>query len=61
MLLNVNYLIGAISRISNPFKNITLRLICGPNLEEGAEGERKLYNEEVHYICSSPNRMINLG
>jgi hypothetical protein len=32
-----------------------LRRICGPKREEGTEHWRKLHNEELHNLYSSPN------
>jgi hypothetical protein len=42
------------------FGNRVLRRIFGPKMDEMAGGWRKLHNEELHNLCSSPNiiRMI---
>jgi hypothetical protein len=37
------------------FENRMLRRIFGPKRDEVTEGWRKLHNEEVHNLCSSPN------
>jgi hypothetical protein len=42
------------------FENRMLRRIFGPKRDEGTGGWRKLHNEELHNLYSSPNiiRMI---
>jgi hypothetical protein len=42
------------------FENRVLRRIFGPKRDEVTGGWRKLHNEELHYLYSSPsiNRMI---
>jgi hypothetical protein len=42
------------------FENRALREILGPKRDEASEGQRKLHNEELHNLYSSPNtiRMI---
>jgi hypothetical protein len=42
------------------FENRLLRKIFRPKREEVAEGWRRLHNEELHNLCTSPNiiRMI---
>jgi hypothetical protein len=42
------------------FENKVLRRIFGPKREEMLGGWRKLHNEELHNLCSSPSiiRMI---
>jgi hypothetical protein len=44
------------------FENRVLRRIFGPKRDEVAGGWRKLHNEELHNLYSSPNiiRMIKL-
>jgi hypothetical protein len=37
------------------FDNSVLRKIFGPKREEGAEGWRRLHNEELHNLYTSPN------
>jgi hypothetical protein len=37
------------------FENRALRRIFGPKRDEEAGGWRKLHNEELHNLCSSPN------
>jgi hypothetical protein len=37
------------------FENRVLRGIFGPKREEMARGWRKVHNEELHNLCSSPN------
>jgi hypothetical protein len=37
------------------FENWVLRRIFGPNREEAKEGRRKLHNEELHNLYSSPS------
>jgi hypothetical protein len=37
------------------FKNRVLRRTFGPERDEIVGGRRKLHNEELHNICSSPN------
>jgi hypothetical protein len=37
------------------FVNRVLRRICGPKREEMAGGWRRLYNEELHNLYTSPN------
>jgi hypothetical protein len=37
------------------FENRVLRRIFGPKREEATEGRRKLHNEELHNLYSSPN------
>jgi hypothetical protein len=43
------------------FENRVLRIIFGPKRDEVTGGWRKLHNEELHNLYSSPNiiRMIN--
>jgi hypothetical protein len=36
-------------------QNKVLRRIFGPKRDEAIEGWRKLRNEELHDLCSSPN------
>jgi hypothetical protein len=48
-------------RISNPTQievlgNRVLRRIFGPKRDEVTEGWRKLHNEEIHNLYSSPNK-----
>jgi hypothetical protein len=40
------------------FENRVLRRIFGPRRDEVIGGWRNLYNEELHNLYSSPNRMI---
>jgi hypothetical protein len=42
------------------FENMVLRKISGPKRDEMVRGWRKLYNEELHNLYSSPSiiRMI---
>jgi hypothetical protein len=40
------------------FENRVLRRIFGPKRDEMKGDWRKLHNEELHKLCSSPNRMI---
>jgi hypothetical protein len=42
------------------FENTVLRRRLGPKMEEEVGGWRRLHDEEVHNLCSSPNiiRMI---
>jgi hypothetical protein len=40
------------------FENRVLRRIFGPKRDEVTGGWRKPYNEELHNLYSSPNRMI---
>jgi hypothetical protein len=40
------------------FENRVLRIIFGPKRDEVTEDWRKLHNEELHNLYSSPNRMI---
>jgi hypothetical protein len=42
------------------FENMVLRRICGPRRDEVTGDWRKLHNEELHNLYSSPNiiRMI---
>jgi hypothetical protein len=42
------------------FENRVLRRIFGPKGDEMMSGWRKLYNEKLHNLCSSPSiiRMI---
>jgi hypothetical protein len=37
------------------FENRVLRIIFGPKRDEMTGGSRKLYNEELHYLYSSPS------
>jgi hypothetical protein len=37
------------------FENRVLRRICGPKREELAGGWRRLHNEELHNLYTSPN------
>jgi hypothetical protein len=37
------------------FENRVLRRIFGPKRDEVSGGWRKLHNEELHNLCSSPN------
>jgi hypothetical protein len=37
------------------FENRVLRRICGPKRDEGTGDWRKLHNEELHKLYSSPN------
>jgi len=37
------------------FENSMLRTIFGPKRDEVTGEWRKLHNEEVNYLCSSPN------
>jgi hypothetical protein len=37
------------------FENRVLRKIFGPKREEVVEGWRRLYSEELHNLCGSPN------
>jgi hypothetical protein len=37
------------------FENRVLRRIFGPKRDGGMEGWRKLHNEELHNLYSSPN------
>jgi hypothetical protein len=37
------------------FENRVLRRMFGPNRDEVTEGWRKLHNEELHNLYSSPN------
>jgi hypothetical protein len=37
------------------FKNKVLKRIFGPKRDEGTGGWRKLHNEELRNLCSSPN------
>jgi hypothetical protein len=39
------------------FENRVLRRMLGPNHEEVAGGWRRLYNEELHNLYTSPNNM----
>jgi hypothetical protein len=40
------------------FENRVLRIIFGPKRDEMTGDWRKLHNEELHNVYSSPNRMI---
>jgi hypothetical protein len=40
------------------FENRVLRGIFGPKRDEATGGWRKLHNEELHILYSSPNGMI---
>jgi hypothetical protein len=40
------------------FENRLLRRIFGPKRNKVTGDWRKLYNEELHYFCSSPNITI---
>jgi hypothetical protein len=48
--------------IQRVFQNRVLRRIFGPKREEVAGGWRRLHNEELHNLYSSPNviRTMNL-
>jgi hypothetical protein len=37
------------------FENRVLKRIFGPKKEEVSGGWRRLHNEELHNLCSSPN------
>jgi hypothetical protein len=37
------------------FENKVLRRIFGPKRDEVTGGRRKLHNEELHDLCSSPS------
>jgi hypothetical protein len=37
------------------FENRVMRRIFGPKREEVAGGWRRLHNEELHYLCVSPD------
>jgi hypothetical protein len=37
------------------FVNGVLRRICGPEIEEVTEGLRKLHNQKLHNLYSSPS------
>jgi hypothetical protein len=37
------------------FGNRVLRRMCGPQREEGMGGWRRLHNEELHKLYTSPN------
>jgi hypothetical protein len=39
------------------FENMVLRRIFGPRRDEVTEGWRRLHNEELNYLYSSPNIM----
>jgi hypothetical protein len=39
------------------FENGVLRRVFGPKREEMTGGRRKLHNEELHILYSSPNRI----
>jgi hypothetical protein len=43
--------------IQRAFKNRTLRRIFGSKLDEGAGVWRRLHNEELHNLYTSPNIM----
>jgi hypothetical protein len=42
-------------RILRVFENRVLRIIFGPQRDEVTGGWRKLRNEELHSLCTSPN------
>jgi hypothetical protein len=39
-------------------RNRVLKRIFGPKRDEVAEGWKKLHNEELHSLCSSPNTAV---
>jgi hypothetical protein len=43
------------------FENRVLRRIFGPKRDEVTGDWRKLHDEELHNLYSSPNRMISQG
>jgi hypothetical protein len=43
------------------FENRVLRRIFGPKRDEVTRGWRKLHNEELHKLCSSPSIIILLS
>jgi hypothetical protein len=40
------------------FENRVLKRICGPKRDEMAGGWRKLHDEELHNLESSPNNWV---
>jgi hypothetical protein len=53
-----NYEIFSFLLVSPVFENRVLRRIFGPKRDEVTGDWRKLHNEELHSLYSSPNRMI---